>query len=55
MRKIAKALLKGQDYKTDLTECLNGLDSSSRRLMEKASIGNFRVTSSINVKVSEGV
>ncbi|KAF4967997.1 hypothetical protein FSARC_4558 [Fusarium sarcochroum] len=54
-RKIAKALWRGEDYKTDLTECLDGLSSSSRRLMEKANIGNFRETRSVNVKASEGL
>ncbi|KAF9771501.1 hypothetical protein IL306_010856 [Fusarium sp. DS 682] len=54
-RKMAKALWRGEDYKTDLTECLDALNSSSTRLMEKANIGNFRETRSVNLKASEGL
>jgi hypothetical protein len=47
-------LWKKDDYKADLTECLGGIDSSSKKLLEKASLESFRQISAVNIKASEG-
>jgi hypothetical protein len=45
---------KKDDYRTDLTECLSGIDLSSKKLLEKASLESFRQISAVNIKASEG-
>ncbi|KAI7761831.1 hypothetical protein LZL87_004138 [Fusarium oxysporum] len=43
------------DYYWAKKECLEDLNSSSSRLMEKANIGSFRELRSVNIKASEGI
>jgi hypothetical protein len=50
----ASILWNKDDYKADLTECLGGIDSSSKKLLEKATMGNFREVHKLNIKASEG-
>jgi hypothetical protein len=48
------SMWQADSYKADLTGCLEDLNSSSSRLMEKANIGSFRELRSVNIKASEG-
>lgn len=52
--KMGMALLERDEYKADLSECLLGIESSSKRLIEKATIVNFREMHAVDIKTSEG-
>jgi len=47
-------LWKTEEYKADLSECLAGIDSSSKRLIEEANLTFIRVTQAVHLKTSEG-
>ncbi|KAK7418116.1 hypothetical protein QQX98_004091 [Neonectria punicea] len=55
MRMTATVLWKKDEYKADLSECLAGIDSSSKRLIEEANLTHIRVTRLVNMKASEGL
>ncbi|RYP59351.1 hypothetical protein DL769_008570 [Monosporascus sp. CRB-8-3] len=55
LRMTADVLWKKDEYKADLSECLAGIDSSSKRLIEEANLTHIRVTRSVNIKASEGL
>lgn len=50
----ASILWNKEDYQADLSECLTGIDASSKKLLEKARMGNFRQVHSLTLKASEG-
>ena len=50
----ATVLWKTEEYKADLSECLAGIDSSSKRLLEEANLAHIRITQAVNIKASEG-
>ncbi|KAF5644914.1 hypothetical protein F52700_2395 [Fusarium sp. NRRL 52700] len=54
-KKMLLSMWQADSYKADLTGCLEELNSSSARLMEKANIGSFRELRSVNIKASEGI
>ncbi|CVL03057.1 uncharacterized protein FPRN_00134 [Fusarium proliferatum] len=54
-KKMLLSMWQADSYKADLTGCLEDLNSSSARLMEKANIGSFRELRSVNIKASEGI
>lgn len=54
-KKMLLSMWQADSYKADLTDCLEDLNSSSSRLMEKANIGSFRELRSVNIKASEGI
>ncbi|KAJ4075774.1 hypothetical protein NW761_013036 [Fusarium oxysporum] len=54
-KKMLLSMWQADSYKADLTGCLEDLNSSSSRLMEKANIGSFRELRSVNIKASEGI
>ncbi|UKZ74717.1 hypothetical protein TrVFT333_002387 [Trichoderma virens FT-333] len=55
LRVTATVLWKKDEYKADLSECLAGINSSSKRLIEEANLTHIRVTRSVNIKMSEGL
>ncbi|CVL02634.1 uncharacterized protein FMAN_00137 [Fusarium mangiferae] len=54
-KKMLLSMWQADSYKADLTGCLEDLNSSSARLMEKANIGSFRELRSVSIKASEGI
>ncbi|KAF5531224.1 hypothetical protein FNAPI_13333 [Fusarium napiforme] len=54
-KKMLLSMWQADSYKADLTGCLEDLNSSSSRLMEKANIGSFRELRAVNIKASEGI
>lgn len=54
LRKTATVLWKKDEYKADLSDCLSGIHSSSKRLIEEANIAHIHITRSVNIKASEG-
>ncbi|KAF5658407.1 hypothetical protein FCIRC_12908 [Fusarium circinatum] len=54
-KRMLLSMWQADSYKADLTGCLEELNSSSSRLMEKANIGSFRELRSVNIKASEGI
>lgn len=54
LKMTATILWKKDDYKADLSECLGEIDSSSKKLLEKATLESFRQISAVNIKASEG-
>ncbi|KAF5591405.1 hypothetical protein FPANT_5680 [Fusarium pseudoanthophilum] len=52
-KKMLLSMWQADSYKADLTGCLEDLNSSSSRLMEKANIGSFRELRAVNIKASE--
>jgi hypothetical protein len=48
------SMWQADSYKTDLTNCLEDLNSSSSRLREKANIGSFCELRAVKIKASEG-
>ncbi|KAF5976376.1 hypothetical protein FCOIX_7145 [Fusarium coicis] len=54
-KKMLLSMWQADSYKVDLAGCLENLNSSSSRLMEKANIGSFRELRSVNIKASEGI
>ncbi|KAF5241185.1 hypothetical protein FANTH_9181 [Fusarium anthophilum] len=54
-KKMLLSMWQADSYKADLTGCLEEVNSSSSRLMEKANIGSFRELRSVNIKASEGI
>ncbi|KAL7952772.1 hypothetical protein V8C34DRAFT_298612 [Trichoderma compactum] len=55
LRKTATVLWRKDEYKADLSECLSGIDSSSKRLIEEANIAHIHIARSVNIKASEGL
>ncbi|KAF5532030.1 hypothetical protein FMEXI_12685 [Fusarium mexicanum] len=54
-KKMLLSMWQADSYKAGLTDCLEELNSSSSRLMEKANIGSFRELRSVNIKALEGI
>ncbi|CZR35726.1 uncharacterized protein FPRO_00151 [Fusarium proliferatum ET1] len=54
-KKMLLSMWQADSYKADLTGCLEDLNSSSSRLMERANIGSFRELRLVNIKASEGI
>ncbi|KAJ8116951.1 hypothetical protein ONZ43_g4321 [Nemania bipapillata] len=54
-RKVTQALWRGSNYKADLSDCLSQIDASSKKLIEKANVSNFREIHRVSIKASEGL
>jgi hypothetical protein len=54
VKMAATAMWQKDEYKRDLSECLAGIESGSRRLIEEANLAHIHVTNAVNIKASEG-
>jgi hypothetical protein len=55
VKMAATAMWQKDEYKRDLSECLAGIESGSRRLIEEANLAHIHVTNAVNIKASEGL
>ncbi|UKZ68391.1 uncharacterized protein TrAtP1_009430 [Trichoderma atroviride] len=55
LKMTATVLWKNDEYRADLSKCLAEINSSSKRLIEEASLSHIRATRSVNIIASKGL